>query len=174
MANFQSLNPSSEKLDVFYLYLAEKMDDIRFLTAVEEIIKHELDMFQSKGIIGLILKYSGLIPDDDKEAREASARIIEATTKIGWPDSKRAKEYIGELGWEAVKRRGGWESICNEITAENQSIIIGQLREDCKTMIYRGRQGRLQIAPTIPQTDGLNDGSEQVRKLTEGIGKPIK
>ena len=52
-------------------------------------------------------------PDSsDAQAKEASARIIQAVGKFGYNRPQEARTFIGELGWACVTRMGGWLHIC--------------------------------------------------------------
>ena len=171
--NFQSLSLSPERLDVLYSYLRDKLTDEQFMISVDKIVCQNDDLFQSKSIIGLILTNAGVGgKSDDEEAKEAVERIIKAISKYGWMQMEKAKEFIGALGWKCVDMEGGWERVCSTFTTENESFLKKQYIDYCITVISRGKQGRLNEAPTIPRP--ILGESDKVKKLTEGIGKPIK
>jgi hypothetical protein len=66
-------------------------------------------------------------PDD--HARDASSRIVAAVSKYGWNNLEQAKAYIGDLGWEVVKRHGGWQTLCESLTYSNMGMLQAQWRE---------------------------------------------
>lgn len=65
----------------------------------------------------------------DAAAREAVGQIISAVARIGPYDSERARKFVGPLGWLVVVRQGGWETVCEMLTFQNQGILQAQWRE---------------------------------------------
>lgn len=75
--------------------------------------------------------------------------VVEAIGKFGHNNAHRAKEFLGEKGWELVKREGGWESICERTTIENVSIMKAQWRELAKAIEYQNVKNDLQSNPLL-------------------------
>ena len=75
-------------------------------------------------------------PDEDAIAREVASKITKAITKFGWSNSSDAREFIGELGWKVVERKGGWNYICqNHGHILDSTTFEAQSRELVKTEI---------------------------------------
>lgn len=87
-------------------------------------------------------------PEDS--AREAAGRIVAAISTVGPYDHERAKNYIGQLGWEIVKRQGGWLQVCEAMTYQNQTSLQAQWRDLGATLYRRSESGRLGEAPALP------------------------
>lgn len=87
---------------------------------------------------------------DEQQALEAVSRIIVALGKYGHTNPAQAQEYIGSLGWEVVKREGGWLQVCERVTNDDLPIIRAQMREMAKSIIARSKAGTLNEAPGLP------------------------
>lgn len=71
--------------------------------------------------------------DEDTKAVEIASRIVSAVTQFGWPNPDQAKAYIGDLGWEAVKRFGSWGFVCENLGVTlNVTTFQAQIREISK------------------------------------------
>lgn len=95
-------------------------------------------------------KLSPTITDKD-EAIDAVNRIIAAVSLYGYPNLEQAKNYIGELGWEVVKRFGGWTRLCETLDSENEGMIRAQMRELAQVVFKKSLVGDLNTAPALPQ-----------------------
>lgn len=97
-----------------------------------------------------------LTPTDDELAREATSRVIEALHKFGDPYGHteerewKAKEYIGSLGWELVKRKGGWCKLSNIGNDDLSSTAQAQMRELCISIVRHHRLGLQDSPPQLP------------------------
>lgn len=75
-------------------------------------------------------------------AIEAATRAIAAVSKFGWPAPHEAREYIGELGWRAVERIGGWVYLCENLGVTLQvTTLQAQIRDACEATIKLGDAG---------------------------------
>lgn len=82
------------------------------------------------------------IADPDSQAQEAAGRVIQAIGKYGWPHPTQARAYIGELGWRAVERFGGWLFLCENVGVEiNQTTIYAQIRDLTRATVKLGNAG---------------------------------
>jgi hypothetical protein len=71
-----------------------------------------------------------LPPKESTDSGVSLASIIfSAISKHGWNNLNAAKEMIGPVGWEVVKRFGGWQTICTEVSESNKNIYFAQVRE---------------------------------------------
>lgn len=84
-----------------------------------------------------ILKYLEKIQlDSNSIAVEISSKILQAISKFGYANETSAKNFIGEKGWRAVSRFGGWSYVCQEVGVSiNQTTLLAQLREVLKSSI---------------------------------------
>lgn len=88
---------------------------------------------------------------DDAASREAASRVIGAVSKFGQYQGDKARHYIGELGWEAMKRMfGGWSSLCGELTLKQTPMIQAQLRDLCKALLEARSKGMIETGPGLP------------------------
>lgn len=85
----------------------------------------------------------------EAEAIEAAARIVQAVNRIGYTNPDAAKEFIGELGWRAVTRFGGWLAVCETMTPENVTTMQAQFRQLSKATLSRVEYGLEEFAPVI-------------------------
>lgn len=77
--------------------------------------------------------------DEDTQARELTARIIQAVDKFGYTWPKEARNFIGEIGWSAVQVYGGWENFCEGLgTRFSSDACSAQIRELLKGRIKHG------------------------------------
>lgn len=68
--------------------------------------------------------------DDETKGRLAAARALEAVSKFGYSNPVEAKEYIGELGWKAIQRFGGWTYVCENLGVDiNITSFQAQIRD---------------------------------------------
>lgn len=72
------------------------------------------------------------ILDPEAKGKLAASRVIEAVSKFGYTHPEAAKEFIGDLGWQAVKRFGGWQYICENLGVTLQQLTFqAQVRDIC-------------------------------------------
>lgn len=82
----------------------------------------------------------------DLIANDAASRACGAVSLIGYalgPDKlKEAQDYIGPVGWEALRQRfGGWNAFCEQLTFENQMGLQAQLRETARVVAEKIKRG---------------------------------
>jgi hypothetical protein len=76
----------------------------------------------------------------DYIAIEAASKIVEAMSKFGWTNPEKAKEFMGAIAWEVVKREGGWAALCERTNNDDLPILRAQLRELAKVVAIRQKQ----------------------------------
>lgn len=54
----------------------------------------------------------------ESSAELVAGRIHDAVVKFGWPSPEKARAYIGDVGWDIVRRRGGWQVVCENLGSE--------------------------------------------------------
>lgn len=127
-------------VDVIDMYV-EFLIDLSFTDVMEAIRAYCVNgknrfMFNAAQIRELVFPE----PDQDSVAREISSRITQSITKFGWCNSAAAKDYIGEIGWEVVNRKGGWANICqNHGITIDPTVFEAQTRELAKVQIVCGK-----------------------------------
>lgn len=65
---------------------------------------------------------------DEENGQEIASRIEGAIIKFGYNSPERAKEFVGELGWQAVLQCGGWVHVC-EVKSDELPSSRKQWRE---------------------------------------------
>lgn len=117
--------------------------------------------------------------DSDSLAVVATSRVIEAVSKFGYNNSTEAREYIGELGWRAVKSFNGWLYVCENLGI-NISITTfsAQVRDLSKSIIKMDKlgikDGPIQIGKNQKSPDMLlgDNKNEQILKFIDFLKKP--
>lgn len=99
----------------------------------------------------VMIAYLPSEPDSRALSVEASSRVVAAVTKFGWNNGSRAKEYIGELGWLAVMRLGGWSHLCQNLGLSlNVTVIQAQVRDLCEATLKLGDADIHDHPPALP------------------------
>lgn len=95
------------------------------------------------------------------DGRDIASKVIGAVSKFGSYQAQNAKEYIGEIGWECVKRMGGWVTLCSELTEENKGIYNAQIRDLSMTLKKKSINGTIATPQDFPNM------------LPDGTAKPV-
>lgn len=99
--------------------------------------------------------------------QEVASKVIGAVSKFGSYRGAEARTWIGEIGWECVKRMGGWVTICAELTEENKGTFFAQIRGLAQTLNKQAKAGTLDqprdFAPAIE--------ANQIRELISDFSK---
>lgn len=102
--------------------------------------------------------------DPEIEAREAASRIQAAVTKFGWCNPNEARAYIGEAGWHAVLRWGGWVHLCQNLGVSiDVANFQAQAREVLKGEMKRRQLGIADMPPL------LSSGPAKVKELVNHV-----
>jgi hypothetical protein len=95
---------------------------------------------------------------DEDLAAVAASRIIGAVRKIGVssdPDrNRRAREWVGELGWQVVENNGGWRFLCETLNTDDIPTVRAQFRREATALLAMSRRGDV-TPPGLPGP-GLN------------------
>jgi hypothetical protein len=102
-------------------------------------------------------------PGAEEEAKIVAGNILTAISRFGSYQSSKAREFLGEVGWEVVKRQGGWLAVCEMVDNKNQGMVQAQWRELALSVIKMSSVGRLQEAPSLPES-----------RHTPQIGQPLR
>ncbi len=84
---------------------------------------------------------------DESIAIEATTRIVTAISKYGHTNHEAAKNFIGQLGWEVVKRQGGWNEVCQ---TDMVGVFQSQSVKIAKSVLEQSRAGMLDHPPELP------------------------
>lgn len=135
---------------VLALYI-EDLEDLPLARIAQAIREVRRDPKTTRFPLPAVIRARLTPPEtDEDQAREAASRILAAVARYGWSNPERAEAYIGELGWEVVKRQGGWRSVCEGVTEDNKTIHQAQWRDLAASLSRRSRAGTLEQAPALP------------------------
>jgi len=123
-----------------------KVFDSRAVCEAIRRCRKELNYFPS--ISQIIERLPGHEDLSEAEAIDATNRIFTAVAKYGYTNSTAAKNYIGELGWESVRRFGGWQSLC-ESSMVGDSSLRAQMRQTCLSTKKLAQAGKLNNPPPL-------------------------
>ncbi len=70
-------------------------------------------------------------------ARAIVGRICEAIPKFGYVRSQEARVFIGEIGWDCVRRAGGWSMLCESDILSNPGRQA-QMRDSMSDQVQYG------------------------------------
>lgn len=77
-------------------------------------------------------------PSSRDQAQEIAQRCFGAIKKFGYTKPGQAKEYIGDLGWKLIERRGGWYFHCTETNNSDIPILTAQFRDILQVYVIQG------------------------------------
>jgi hypothetical protein len=75
--------------------------------------------------------------------QDVASRVIAAVGRFGSYRDAEAREWIGQVGWECVKRMGGWLTLCAELNEDNRTTLFAQLRGLAQTVHKKAMNGTL-------------------------------
>jgi len=101
---------------------------------------------------------SSLPVDERKQAVDIANRIWARLSVDGSGNPARAEDKIGPVGWEAVKRLGGWQHLCETTMVDNHGMCIAQWRD---------------LIEVIIKTDGKEFGHEQLGAGSDALRKAL-
>lgn len=109
--------------------------------------------------------------DPDSAAREIASRIVGAISKCGWSQPKAAQEYMGDIGWEIVRRNGGWEHVCQHHGVSiDPGTFHAQSRDIAKSMLIHDPHSMAKAISGGVDQKALGAG---VKELAAGICKSL-
>ena len=109
--------------------------------------------------------------DELDDGREIASRCIGAVAKFGWPSPEGARSYIGEVGWECVQRFGGWRTFCQELSYENQNMMMAQIRDLAQTIMKRSKAGILNKTISLPQPSKASSEMHTIGDIAKNLLK---
>lgn len=118
--------------------MADDLKDLEFKKVSEAYRTYRLDeknrTMPMPAQIRAIVKPS-ISPES--EARAIVDRIKFAISKFGYMQSEAAKEFIGSIGWNAVRAQGGWFNVCSSDFVTN-TAMIAQIRQSTLDQVQHG------------------------------------
>lgn len=118
-----------------------------------------------------IREAAGVVMDDPKGDKELAAEIAEriwtALGRYGYTNPGQAAEYIGDLGWAAVRNSGGWNTWCNIECESQKPTYIAQARDLIMSLLRKDRAGVALDAVPIPPSEQIS--SPQKEKIAEAL-----
>jgi hypothetical protein len=85
------------------------------------------------------LQLVGVPPDDDQVARDIATRMIGAVRRHGHNNPDDAREFMGEIGWQIIRRMGGWDQFSRNLMNDQHPTYLAQFRELAKGMLVNER-----------------------------------
>lgn len=157
----QEIQSLKEALVITADICGRQLSDAAIRAYAEDLACHDypkvigaLKILRKKGRFPSIGEVENIISPElsqKDEALEISGNIVKAMSKFGWSNPQEAEAFIGELGWETVKRFGGWRHLCGTINSENQSYLVNQLNQILESMIRRrSYHGAVDFKPSYP------------------------
>lgn len=104
--------------------------------------------------------------DEESLAKEAAARVIQAIKLFGYMRPDEAKEFIGDLGWGVVERRGGWRTLCEGLMEHEIPMFQAQARELAKAHLQLSKAGQLNKPIALPSSDSPKQLENIINQLT--------
>jgi len=147
------------------IHMVESISDLDYMSVVQTL--HDWSKTEKSFPYPADIRAKIFPENSDKDdAQDVANFVISAVSKFGYTNPTKAKEYIGDLGWEVVSRMGGWKHLCETLTLENEGMLRAQIREYTFTVSKRAKRGELELKPELPQPN-----RNQVQKL---IGETFK
>lgn len=96
------------------------------------------------------------------DARDLAARIISAIQRVSYTEPERAREFVGEMGWEVIRLMGGWSRLCESEKSDNH-ILYAQIRDLAVSYGHRYQAGVSNTPPELPPSPkGKFDLNKQI------------
>lgn len=88
------------------------LDDFTDQEINEAFVRASAELTEWPPPAAIIRFCRGIDKTDEEIGQEVSSRIEGAITRFGYSNPERAKEFIGNIGWEVVRQCGGWSRLC--------------------------------------------------------------
>jgi hypothetical protein len=140
---------------------AEDLMDLPIEDIVRAVREIRLDPKNTRFPMPAVIRAkAGAATSDVDVARDVSARIFKAIGRHGhnwsekdkaWPSEPLAE--LGELGFEVVKRLGGWFRVCEFSCDVSAGVFLAQVRDLTESTIRAAKSGLLHEAPALPKPE---------------------
>lgn len=77
------------------------------------------------------------------------------------------KEELGDLGYEVVRRMGGWLSCCLAFNNSDHAVVKAQIRDLSETIKRMAKAGQLAQMPTLPEGPRSEQLTATIKQLSE-------
>lgn len=82
--------------------------------------------------------------DPKDEAKLIADRVICAVSKYGYTNGNQAREYIGDIGWEAVTEKYYWAYLCENLNSTlDEGTYYAQLRDSITAKLRKTKREML-------------------------------
>ncbi len=138
LAFFYGQDATQSQIQVWANFLAPKLSIDELARAIEMYCNDSTNEWFPKPVTKLV----DLIhpkTSADSEAKLIAGRVVEAVSKFGHPSPGQAREFIGPVGWSAVKAYGEWSYICENLGVNiSMGQFQAQIRDHAKAQIESG------------------------------------
>ncbi len=93
----------------------------------------------------------GTIKDDKEIGDEIAGRIWACLGKFGHSLPGGAQQFMGPIGWEVVQRNGGWYTLCETATFDQQPSLMKAWREAAMSISKNQHALGYDPPPGLPQ-----------------------
>lgn len=149
--------------------MAEDLQALTFTEFQEAIKKYRMNpkntQFPLPAALVAIIKPQ---ENDLDVARTIANKIWDGIGKFGYTGAERAKEALGELGWEVVQQMGGWVSICQCASGDQRGIFVAQARELADSIMRLSKAGKLNHKFELPKPYD-SEGQKRVESLVGNV-----
>lgn len=156
---------------------AEDMEDLPFEKVMEAIKVYRRNpanrqMFLPAHIREIVFPTGR--PEDF--AREAANRVVAAVAKFGWIGAHEARAWVGELGWRAVERLGGWMQLCEHLgtPAMPLTTVQAQVRDACLATLRLGEIGIYDQPVALPEAKSTVEELQAAGEILKSLPQPKK
>lgn len=152
--------------EIIDLYFSE-LRDLELKSVIGEMRKFARSVSPKTGLPTIDAIRERLQPklSDEDLATELSFKIIESITKFGYCNGDQAQKYLGPLGWEAVRRLGGWSHFCEQSDETPLSILEKKARDVTELVVAQSRGATYDH----PQVSGNNPAQFLISSLAETL-----
>lgn len=99
--------------------------------------------------------------------REVASRVVHAVSAFGWCNGKEAMAYVGDAGWRAVQRMGGWKYLCENLGTELSVLTFqAQCRDLVASHVEFASKGISIDSP--PEIESRRGGLTRIGELNPG------
>lgn len=124
--------------------------------------------------------------DDRQVALDLAKRITAAIVRHGYTWTwnggfapyetfdAAVKGELGELAYEIIRRRGGWQKIHDEFFEGNEGTFTAQLRDHVEAVMRMAKAGELYTLPEIPQPASVSSGPKAIGEIAGPIAEHLK
>lgn len=109
--------------------------------------------------------------DDQTKALNITTLVLKAITVYGWAQPSESEKMMGPVGWELVRRYGGWGYVCENLgDTIDVTTFTAQLREGVKAELQISAAGRTGDSNLLDynqpkQLFGMNQASEVLKTI---------